>query len=293
MTSLTCCHMLSSRQLVGRECFFNQIFLAAFIFLVFPALGCPAGPAMRRNQQDWPMPSTSPSPDRGSPGPGGAPGRLAAWTRKVQTDLPGSSRQSARRLPQSAPPNFFPYHACVRRPPYQSVAAAHEKESKPPAGPRLVALHGARTRLSATGTRRAKGPNLGPILFPVLPWPTTCSSTQEKQSRHEPAGGLLSSARSAASERRADREVPAGVRESGDADCYFFFGQANLASLWLRLVEAALHSWPFFIFYFHDPITPFWCNLFLPCLCRAGAQSSRLRVLLHSAVTSWQFWYAY
>ena len=26
----------------------------------------------------------------------------------------------------------------------------------------------------------------------------------------------------------------------------FFFGQVNLASLWLRLVEAALHSWPFF-----------------------------------------------
>jgi len=31
----------SSRQLVGRECFFNQILLAAFLFLVFPALGCP------------------------------------------------------------------------------------------------------------------------------------------------------------------------------------------------------------------------------------------------------------
>ena len=178
---------------------------------------------MRRNQQDWPMPSTSPSPDRGSPGPGGASGRLAAWTRKVQTDLPGSSRQSARRLPQSAPPNFFPYHACVRRPPYQSVAAAHEKESKPlrrstPGCPPWRP----NTFLSATGTRRAKGPNLGPILFPVLPWPTTCSSTKEKQSRHEPAGGLLSSSRSAASERRADREVPAGVRESGNADWFFF-----------------------------------------------------------------------
>ena len=102
----------------------------------------------------------------------GREGRRADWQHepgRSKTDLPGSSRQSARRLPQSAPPNFIPYHACVRRPPYQSVAAAHEKESKPPAGPRLVALHSARTRLSATGTRRAKGPNLGPILFPVLP----------------------------------------------------------------------------------------------------------------------------
>ena len=69
----------SSRQLVGREClFFDNLFLLLYILQYIPALGCPAGPAMRRNQQDWPMPSTSPSPDRGSPGPGGASCRLAA-----------------------------------------------------------------------------------------------------------------------------------------------------------------------------------------------------------------------
>ena len=208
--------------------------------LVFPALGCPGwashAPQSTRLADAIDKPITW----------------LAAWTRKVQTDLPGSSRQSARRLPQSAPPNFFPYHACVRRPPYQSVAAAHEKESKPPAGPRLVALHSARTRLSATGTRRAKGPNLGPILFPVLPWPTTCSSTKEKQSRHEPARGLLSSSRSAASERRADREVPAGVRESGDADCDFF----SVRRIWLASGSVSLKqhciAGHFLSFYFHS-----------------------------------------
>ena len=65
---------------------------------------------------------------------------------------------------------------------------------------------------------------------------TTCSSTKEKQSRHEPAGGLLSSSRSAASERRADREVPAGVRESSDADCYFF----SVRRIWLASGSVSL-----------------------------------------------------
>ena len=155
----------------------------------------------------------------------GREGRRADWQHEPGRSKRTSPAQAANRPDASRNrhhPTLSPTTPAFAARPISRLLLPMRKRARLPPVHAWLPPHGARTRLSATGTRRAKGPNLGPILFPVLPWPTTCSSTKEKQSRHEPAGGLLSSSRSAASERRADREVPAGVRESGDADCFFF-----------------------------------------------------------------------
>ena len=82
---LSCVWQMASVPWVHPGSWLEESACFSIIYLLnifFPGPGCPVKPAMRRNQQDWPMPSTSPSPDPGQPRAGRGVGPIGSMNQE-------------------------------------------------------------------------------------------------------------------------------------------------------------------------------------------------------------------